>query len=162
MVTTILSHPFFLELLLPAILVFTVIFAILQKSEILGKGKIQIDAIVSLVIALIVIAFARATEIIANLMPVLAVTVVAILVFLIIAGVAHSGKMEYKGMNIAIMVIGAIVVLVALLYYTGAWSYLKGVFEGKSSDVITTVVFALIIAAALFVVIKFSGKAEGK
>lgn len=161
MVTTILSHPFFLDLLLPAILVFTVIFALLQKSEIFGKGKVQIDAIVSLVVALIVISFGKAMGIIANLMPVLAVTVVALLVFIIIASIAHTGKFELPGgVKTAVMVVAAIVVLIAVLYFTGGWDYLKEILQGKSSTTVTTILFAIIIAAAIFVVIKFGAKAS--
>ena len=51
----IFSNPFFTEMLLPFLLVFVVVFAILQKSKILGDGKAQIDAIVGLVIGLILI-----------------------------------------------------------------------------------------------------------
>jgi len=36
---TILTSPFFVNYILPFILVFTVIFALLQKSKILGGGK---------------------------------------------------------------------------------------------------------------------------
>ena len=53
-----------MEVLLPFLLVFTVVFAILQKTSILGKGKKQIDAIVSLVVGLIVVAFGYATNVI--------------------------------------------------------------------------------------------------
>ena len=56
---TILSSQLFVEVILPFLLVFAVVFAILQKTKILGEGKKQIDAIVSLVIGLIVIAFSQ-------------------------------------------------------------------------------------------------------
>ena len=64
MAETILSSPIISEAVLPFILIFTVVFAILQKSSILGKDKKQIDAMVALVFGLITITFARAVGII--------------------------------------------------------------------------------------------------
>ena len=52
---TLLSHPIFVETILPFLLVFTLVFAVLQKSKILGDNKKQIDAIVSLVVGLLLI-----------------------------------------------------------------------------------------------------------
>ena len=68
-------------MILPFLLVFVIIFAILQKSKILGAGKAQIDALVSLVIAIVLIVFPTPRDIIVNLVPWLAVGVVVILVF---------------------------------------------------------------------------------
>jgi hypothetical protein len=36
---TLLSHPLFIEAILPFLLIFAVVFAVLQKSRILGEGK---------------------------------------------------------------------------------------------------------------------------
>ena len=46
----IFDNPFFTEMLLPFLLVFVVVFAILQKTKILGEEKAQIDAIVALLL----------------------------------------------------------------------------------------------------------------
>ena len=42
--------PIFTDFLLPFALVFTLIFAILQKTKLLGDGKKQVDAIIGLVV----------------------------------------------------------------------------------------------------------------
>ena len=60
---TILSHPIFVETILPFLLIFTIVFAVLQKAKILGEGKRQIDAIVALVVGLLFISFAQAVGI---------------------------------------------------------------------------------------------------
>jgi len=78
MVETILSSPIISEGVLPFILIFTIVFAILQKSEILGKEKKQIDAMVAMVFGLVTITFARAVGIINHLLPFLAVAIVMI------------------------------------------------------------------------------------
>jgi len=43
------------DLLLPFVLIFTIIFAILQKTDILGKGKKNLNVALALVISLMVV-----------------------------------------------------------------------------------------------------------
>jgi len=162
MAETILSSPLFLDIILPFLLVFTVLFAILQKSEILGKGKKQVDAIVSLVVGLIVISFGQATDVIVNLMPFLAVSLVVILVFMILFGsVFKAGEFKIGcGMKTAFGIIIAIAVVVAVAVVTGAWGWLKDLFSGGSTALITNIVFIVLVVVAVAVVIGFSGKAK--
>ena len=82
----IVENPLFTQMILPFLLVFVVIFAILQRSKILGDGKSQIDALVALAIALILIGVPAARNFIVNIMPWMVVGVAVILVFLILYG----------------------------------------------------------------------------
>ena len=160
---TILSHPLVVETILPFLLVFTLIFAILQKSKILGEGKKQIDAIVALVIGLIIISFGYATGIILSLIPLLAVGSVVILVFMLLYGLSFEpGSFKlHGGVKAAIGVLAAISVIVATLIATGAWSYLVEQFNttGNSSSILMNLVFIVLIAVA-FAVFAFGGKKE--
>jgi len=159
MADTILSSPFVVETLLPFLLVFTVLFAILQKSEILGKDKRQIDAIVSLVVGLIVVSVGQASNIITGLMPVLAVALIVLLVFMILVGSVAGGKLELGSkIKTTVGILAAITIVVALLYNTGFWVFLRDLFSGLGTDVITNIVFIIAIIAAVAVVIGFSGK----
>jgi len=155
---TILSSPFFVDIILPFILVFTVIFAILQKSEILGKGKRQIDALVSLVIALIVVSYANAVGIITSLMPFLAVSVIVILVFLILYSMVFHGEDKFQlhmGLKIAVGILIGIGVIVAVLFSTGAWDYIKyeWLSAGDSSAIFTNILFLVIVIVAIAIVV---------
>ena len=155
---SILSSPFFINYILPFVLIFTVVFALLQKSEILGKGKRQIDAIVSLVIALIVIAFANAIGIIVRLIPFLAVSVIIILVFLILYGMVFQGEDKFhlnKGLKITLGVLIGLAVVVAVLFSTGAWGYIKNewLYGSDSSSIFTNIVFLIIVFAAIAIVV---------
>jgi hypothetical protein len=156
MVETILSNPIISEGVLPFVLIFTIVFAILQKSEILGKDKKQIDAMVALVFGLITITFAGAIGIINQLLPFLAVAVVMILVFLILVGSVHSGKDFIWGDNIkkAIIAVAGIAVIIAGLYFTGAWDYLTYKFNQPGSNLMTNVIFIAIIIGGLFLVLR--------
>ena len=162
MVDTILSSPFVKDTVLPFLLVFALVFAILQKSEILGKGKRQVDAIVALVVGLLVVAVGSATNIITGLMPILAVGLVVLLVFFLLWGFAFKqGELEVpKAIKWTIGVAAAVAVIVGVLYLTGSWDYLKDLIGGGASSIVTNVVFIVLIVIAVAVVVGFGGKSE--
>ncbi|MGV8142445.1 MAG: hypothetical protein ACP5NS_02300 [Candidatus Pacearchaeota archaeon] len=160
MAETILSSPIISEAVLPFILIFTVVFAILQKSGILGKDKKQIDALVALVVGLITITFANAVGIINSLLPFLAVSIVLILIFLIlVAMVSHEGtaKIE-KGFKITIVVLSFLAVIIAGLIVTGAWDYILYQFEGPGGSTIFTNIVFLVIIIGAFIAVYFGEK----
>ena len=161
MAETFLTSPIFVEMVLPFVLIFTVVFAILQKTQILGKGKKQIDAIVSLSIGLIVVSYANAVGIITDLMPFLAVSVVIILVFLILYGmVFKEGEFDLsKKVKNVFGGLAALAVAIAVLTITGAWDYIKGNWLGGDSQsvIVTNTIFFVIVAVAIGIVL-FSGK----
>ncbi len=150
MVETIFSSPFALNAVLPFLLIFVLVFAILQKTEILGKGKRQIDAIAALIIGLIVISFANAVEVINRLIPFLAVALVIILVFMLLLGSLFKGG-EFdmpKWLKVVFGIIIFIALVIAVLYITGAWDRLAERFIGEAgSGVLTNVIFIVIILA---------------
>jgi len=164
---TVLTGPLFTQIILPFVLVFTILFALLQKSQILGKDKRQIDAIVSLVLALIVISFANAVGIITSLIPFLAVSVVIILVFLILWSMVFQGEDDRfkinKGLKIALGIIIGIAVVVAVLIATGAWDYIRyeWIYAGDSSALFTNIIFVVIVIVAIAIVV-WPGKKEDK
>lgn len=167
MAETILSSPIISEAVLPFILVFTIVFAILQKSEILGKDKKQIDSMIALVFGLITITFARAVGIINQLLPFLAVAIVMILIFMILIALFYKeadGKTEtklYKGFKSAMLILAFIAVVIAGLYFTGAWDYLANRFNEPGSNLVTNIVFIAIIIGG-FLVIYFGDKGKKK
>jgi peptidoglycan/LPS O-acetylase OafA/YrhL len=164
MVETILSSPFVKDIVLPFLLVFALVFAILQKSEILGKGKRQVDAIVALVVGLLVITVGSAVNIITGLVPILAVGLVVLLVFFLLFGFAFK-EGEFKVSPVlqwTIGVIAAIAVIIGVLYFTGSWDYLRNLVGGGTSSIVTNIVFIVLIIVAVVVVVGFGGKSETK
>jgi len=155
MAETIFSSPIVIEVLLPFLLVFTVIFAILQKSGILGKGKKQIDAIVSLAIALIFVAVGKSVGIILELIPFLVVSLVIILIFLLLVGsLFKEGEFGLpKGVKITIGIIITIALVVAVIYATNAWSFILGLFSGEGSAIVTNLIFGAVIIGAIVAVV---------
>ena len=163
--STILSHPIFVETILPFLLVFTIIFAVLQKSKVLGDGKRQVDSIVALVSALLVISFAQATGIIVQLIPFLAVSLVVLLVFMILVGSFRKGgdEMLPKGLKTALMAVVIIAVVIAVMVITDAWQYIFDlIFIGSDSSLFINIVFiAIVIGAVIFVFVGSKDKLSG-
>ncbi len=151
MAWTILSSPLFVEIILPFILVFVVIFAILQKTKILGEGKKQIDALVALVIGLLVVSFGYATGIIVSLVPFLAVGTVVILVFMLLYGMAFVEKDSFKlpvWVRGVIGVLAALGVIIVTLVATGGWDYVSEWYDGSENGsfwITNALVVALVI-----------------
>ena len=159
---TILSHPLVVGTVLPFVLVFTLIFAILQKTKILGDGKKQIDALVALAIGLIVVSFGYATGIILSLIPVLAVGAVIILIFLLLYGmVFEPGKFDvHKNVKITIGLVAAIAVIIAAMVATGAWTYVIDMFQTSEGGLVSVanLIFVAVIIVALAMALLSGGK----
>lgn len=159
---TILSSPFFVEALLPFLLVFSLVFAVLQKSEILGKGKKQLDALVALSIGLLVIAFGQAIGIILQMVEFLSVALVILLVFMIlVGGLFKEGdfKLE-KWIQLVIGIIIFFAVVIAALVYTGAWDWILNFIDASSSNLWTNVFFIVIVVIAIAVVVFMGGSGK--
>ncbi len=161
---TILSSPFFVELVLPFLLVFTVVFAILDKSKILGEGKRQINAIVAFVVALIFVAFSDAVGLSIQLIAVMAVVIVIMLVFMILYAFSITGEKEFtlpKGVKWAFLVLIVAVIVISLLIFTGYWPLvLEALSGGEGSSLVMNLLFLIIIGVAIAIVVR-SGEGGG-
>ncbi|MDH3353297.1 MAG: hypothetical protein OEL87_02515 [Nanoarchaeota archaeon] len=157
----IFDNPFFTEMLLPFLLVFVVVFAILQKSKILGEEKEQIDAIVALVIGLILIGVPQPRDIIVGIMPWMAVGVAVILVFLILYGFVAgdlSGKETPDWMKITFGILAGLFTLAVILYISGLGKILLDWMVG-SSEMWTGVLMIVLVLGAMAVAI-WGGKKD--
>ncbi|MGV8152366.1 MAG: hypothetical protein ACP5OG_04745 [Candidatus Nanoarchaeia archaeon] len=157
MVESIFATSFFTHVILPWILVFTLVFAVLQKTKLLGDGKKQIDAIISAVIGLILVAFPYPRDIIVQLMPFLAVLLVVFFVFMLSYGFIFgntSGDPLQKWVKVALAIVLGIALVIALLVFSGTWGIvydytLGGSDKGIIGNVLMVVVIAGVIIAVL-------------
>lgn len=142
-----LSSPVFTDWILPFLLVFVIVFAILQKSKVLGE-KPQVDAIVGVVIGLLTVVVPAARIVIDNLVPWLAVAVVVILVFLLLYGfVGGESALKAKWLKIVFGILIGIFVIGVVLWATGAWDTVSGWFNGGSGGEIWINILVLVIIA---------------
>ena len=154
----IFSSVFFTEMLLPFLLVFVVVFAILQKSKVLGDGKAQMDSLVALVIGLILIGVKQPREIIVNLMPWMAVGVAVILVFLILYGfVAGDLTSAPKWMKVTFGILAGLFTIGVVVYVTGLYKVIGGWVSGGDSDIWANVIMIILVVGAMAVAV-FTGK----
>lgn len=127
---------FFLEYLLPFALIFTLIFAILQKSKLLGEGKKQIDAIIGLVVGLILIAYAPARLIVVQLQVFLAVFAAILLVFMLLMAFISQkkeGDILGKWFKYALYTILVVALIITLIVITGYWDFVTGYLSDSST-----------------------------
>ncbi|MAH03890.1 hypothetical protein CMI39_03850 [Candidatus Pacearchaeota archaeon] len=155
---TILQHWIFTQFALPFLLIFAVLYGILEKTEILGKGKHQINAIVSFVVGLIFVSAVHPKEIVGNLILFLTVALVVVFVALLLWGFI-KGKVEIGG-NMEKVLIG--VVLIAVIFAV-FWSMgidggvIDLLFKQSWSNTFwTNVAFVVVIAVAIALVLKKS------
>jgi peptidoglycan/LPS O-acetylase OafA/YrhL len=151
------------DVILPFVLIFTLTFAILQKSKLLGEGKNQIDALISLVIAGILIAFSKYVDWIKEFSLFLVITLFLVFVFMMIYGFIYGTKegdpfKDQKWIKIALGIIVFAALVVAGLVITGAWSKVYEFFASEEAG--ANAVFIILIVAAIVAVI-FGGKKSG-
>lgn len=153
---------FVTDILLPYLLVFTIMFAVLDKTKVLGEGKRQINAIVAFVIALLLITLPYPRGLIIGLMPVLAVMTVVLLIFLMLYAFVYSGDKEWSmpaGLKIALVSLVGLALVIALLVLTGYWDVLiTAITGGQGAEIASTIFFLAIIAAAIVIVLATGGK----
>ncbi len=115
------------DVLLPLLLVFALVFAILEKSKILGGYK-SIDAVVSLIVSLFVIANPYVTELFVPIFSKAGLAIIILVAMLIIVGLFMTGE-EPSATLKTIGAIGGIGLFIWLLmavsdYYAGwPWYY---------------------------------------
>lgn len=174
MAQTILQHPILTNFIYPFLIVFFILFAVLERTKILGEGdnKSQLNAFLSFVIGLVFVSAVFPKQAVENLVLFLSVAVVILFVFMVIWGFISSGGGEGKdegvnltnGMKIALYIIGGIAVVIAVLWAFGVGTDVYNFFIDNvwTSAVITNVIFIVLIGVALAAILKQSGGGGGK
>ncbi|MBT4376792.1 hypothetical protein HOD29_05445 [archaeon] len=156
----ILQAPILRDFLYPFLLIFFIVFAILEKTAILGKEKKQLDAFVSLIVALIFVSAVFPKIVVGNLMLFLTVGLVVVFVGLLLWGFI-AGKEGVKIEGKALKWFGGFLiaaVVIAVVWATGLGSYLQEafafIFNSSGSGVFWTnfLIIAFIIAAVWIVI----------
>jgi len=103
------------DIALPFLLVFTITFGILQKIQLFGTNKKNIDLIVSLVLAFLAIRNLFFIDMLNRFLPNVAMLLIIILMFLLFLGTFGGVSSGFQGvMAILALLFSAIAVLLAL------------------------------------------------
>jgi len=158
---TIFQNFIFKEFILPFLLVFFIVFAVLEKTKIFGSDKKQLNAITSFVIGLILVGVAYPKQVIGNMILFLTVALVITFVVLVLWGLVmgEEGRVPKDAEKWLKWVIGIVIVLavaVAVIWATGVDFKIFNFFfsQGWSKTFWTNVIFIIIIAAAIALVIR--------
>jgi hypothetical protein len=158
------------DVVLPFLLVFTLVFAILEKTKIFGTEKVEgkditrknLNGMSAFVIAFFVVASVRLVGIINQVVSNVVLLLVLSICFLLLVGSFHTGEKEFaleKGWNTAfmwIMFIGIVLIFLnALGWLELIYNYLFYQFD---TVVVSSIVLVVILIAFIFYVTKEPGK----
>lgn len=142
----------------PFILIFVLVFAILEKSKVLGEGK-QKNAMISLVIALIFVSAVFPKVILSNLILFLSLSLVVVFVLMLLWGFVASDKDGFKlddNLRKGLMALIGIAVVIGVFWAFGVgqifWDWLFN--SGWSDTFWTNLIFVVLISAAIAVVLR--------
>lgn len=154
---------FFVEMLLPFLLVFVTVFAILNKSKILGEGKQQIDAMVAMVVGLILIGVPGPRDILVSLMPWMSVGVGVLLVFFVLYGFIAgdlTGENMPTPLKYGLGTLAGLFTVWIVLFVTGMDNWILDSVVGTSGFWMNVVMIAAIVGVVAYAV--RSSKPAGK
>ncbi|MFC1691117.1 hypothetical protein ACFL0W_02945 [Nanoarchaeota archaeon] len=145
------------DILLPFLLIFTIVFAILQKTNMFGVDKKNIHAVIALVISLTTViphvtnsysSSADPVDIINSSLPSVSVIVIAIMMMLLLIGIL-GGEAKWIGGSLSSWIaIIALVVIIGIFggaagWWGEGWVHVENFF---GSDAIAIIVIILVFA----------------
>ncbi len=140
-----LLHPFFINILLPFLLIFVVVYAILEKTGVLGKDKRYANIIVAAVIGFIWIGAQSLVGFTIRLIPLFAVMIIILLGYFLIFG--FIGIAGNKGLKIALGILFGIAILASIAWAAGLFNLITP--ATWSPDIIALIIFLAIFGGAI-------------
>ena len=138
----------FYDVALPFILIFTLMFAILQKIKIFGEGSKNFNAIIALAMALLVIRQVSIVEIMNQFLPQVSLIALIFVVILLLIGILLGPSEGWTGLPLGLGVILTLVTVGWALFASASLS-IPSWLQFSQSD------WYLIIGIGLFFVFLF-------
>src|SRR3989344_4181180 len=141
---------------LPFLLIFAIVFAILEKTKIFGD-KTNINVVDSLVIGLLLIVQQPIVAIINNFLPKASLIIIIILIALIVISLIGGNPTKLSG---SVFSVGVIVIILALIWALSpnlGWSLPFDISERTKNLILLLIIF---IALPLFLVTRSEKKDE--
>ncbi|MCF7910118.1 hypothetical protein K9L16_00405 [Candidatus Pacearchaeota archaeon] len=162
---TILQHWIFTNFAFPFLLIFFIVFAILEKTKIFGDDKKQLNAMISFIIGLIFVSAVAPKLVVSNLILFLAIAIIVAFVGLLLWGfLAGEEGPKIAGDNFKKVVAGVIIValVIAVIWAAGWWDNTLSFFGSQNwaSSFWTSLLFIIVIAVAIAVAVKSGGSGD--
>lgn len=160
------------DVILPFLLVFTIVFAILEKTKILGTEKLDgkdytkknLNAMVSFVTAFLVIASTKLVAVINQTMANVVLLLILAISFLMLVGVFFGSKEftleSYPGWTKFFMVLMFIGVVVIFLNALDWLKYVLFLFTSWNAQWAATIILLIIILGFIWFITKEPSKKE--
>ena len=169
----------FFDIVLPFLFVFTIIFAILEKTKILGTEKDDgktpkknLDSMVAFVIAMIVVATNKVVSIINESLPNVVLLIVGFVSFLILVGTFWNGQEDFmkshKGWYKTFTIISFIFLIMVFLsaikndggesWLSFGWNYMN---DNWSGSVVSSFIFLIVLIFAIAYITAGNKKTQG-
>lgn len=157
------------DVVLPFLLVFTIVFAILEKTKVFGEEefdgkkytKKNLNAMVSFVIGFFVIASANLVEIITNVSSNMIILMLLAVFFMVLVGIFYSNQEEFKlstgwkALFTAVMFIGILLIFLNALKTEAGDTYLEIGFEWLSQFYTSAAVGTVILIGGIIAFIYY-------
>lgn len=164
---TIFQHWIVTQFILPFLLIWTIIFAVLQKTKLLGEDKKQLDAIVAFVIGLIFVGAIFPKVVVGNLILFLTVAIIVMFVGLLLWGFVSGDEikgnfLKNKGLKWVVGIVIVVAVIIAVLWASGIENNVLDLLfrQSWSNSLWTNLAFIAVVVIALAVVLKSGSKSS--
>ena len=166
------------DVVLPFLLVFTMVFAILEKTRVLGTEEIggkqvprkNLNTMVAFVVGMLVIAANKVVDAINSALPNIVLLIVILVSFLMLVGSLYkTGEMEsfsekHSGWTLFFMIV---IFIIIILIFAGSikktpnQSYLNYIveyaIENFTGTIVTSVLFLAVALGAIFYIVGIGG-----
>ncbi|MFH1210008.1 MAG: hypothetical protein V1663_04435 [archaeon] len=173
------------DVVLPFLLVFTIVYAILEKTRLLGTVKVKdqgevgnknLNSMVAFVIGLLVVATANVVRAINESLPNIILLLVILVSFLILIGVFwKTGEMDFAGKHsgwykffMVVLFIGVLAIFLNAIYVTNEGKeysllivILDWIIKNWSGTIFASIIVLLVIIGAIVFITKGPKKKEG-
>ncbi len=160
------------DVMLPFLLIFTIVFAILQKTKLLGDDKKNFNVVIALVMALTVV-IPHTTgryplnydpvTIINGFLPGISLVIVAVVMLFVLIGL-WGGEAKWVGGSPSAMI--AILAAVAVIWIFGAsagwwdgWNWFTDFF---GEDAVSLIIIILVFGIIIWFITKSDKRSEGE
>ncbi len=151
------------------LLVFTIVFAVLQKSEILGREKKNFNVIIAVIMGLLVVvphitgnypAGADVVDIVNQALPNISLVAIAAIALLLLVGL-FGGEGQWMGASLS-----GWMAIFAFIFVIGVFGSAAGIFGGWNlgnyfdEDTILIIVIVAVFAVIVWYIVREPGKGE--
>lgn len=151
---SILENPFFAYILLPFLLIFVIVYSVLEKAQILGDNKRAANVIVAAIISFIFVGVPRIVGLTLKIIPVISLILIMLLCLFLLFGFANI-DLKAKWLQIVLGIVLGIALICTILWSVGVLDKLKIAWSSEAAQYL---IFFALFGGALALIVSTSPK----